>query len=69
MGRGLWLCRRCRRQTSVMAGRVVDRSRLPLTLRLAQGGHVPVNIFLMLRGDVTIHEVRRNNVFEAVILE
>lgn len=32
MGRGLWLCGKCRRQTSVTAGTVFDRSRLPLSL-------------------------------------
>jgi transposase-like protein len=32
MGSGLWLCRRCRRQTSVTAGTIFDRSRLPLSL-------------------------------------
>lgn len=32
MGRGLWLCRRCRRQVSVTAGTVFQSARLPLTL-------------------------------------
>jgi transposase-like protein/ribosomal protein L37AE/L43A len=32
MSRGLWLCRRCRRQTSVTAGTIFQDSRLPLTL-------------------------------------
>jgi len=32
MGRGLWLCRRCRRQASVTAGTVFQSARLPLTL-------------------------------------
>ena len=32
MSRGLWLCRQCRRQTSVMAGTIFQDSRLPLTL-------------------------------------
>jgi len=32
MGRGLWLCRRCRHQTSVTAGTLFHRTRLPLTL-------------------------------------
>ena len=29
-GRGLWMCRSCGRQTSVTAGTIFDRSRLPL---------------------------------------
>ena len=32
MGRGLWLCRSCRRQTSVTVGTVFERSRLPVRL-------------------------------------
>jgi len=32
MGRGLWLCQLCRRQTSVIVGTILERSRLPLTL-------------------------------------
>jgi len=32
MGRGLWLCRRCRRQVSVTAGTIFQSARLPLTL-------------------------------------
>jgi transposase-like protein len=32
MGRGLWLCAGCRRQTSVTAGTVFQDGRLPLTL-------------------------------------
>ena len=32
MTRGLWLCRHCRRQTSVTVGTIFDRSRLPLSL-------------------------------------
>jgi len=32
MSRGLWLCRKCRRQTSVTVGTIFERSRLPLTL-------------------------------------
>ena len=40
MGRGLWLCRGCRRQTSVTAGTVFDRSRLPLTLWFRAMWHV-----------------------------
>ncbi|MBI4737628.1 MAG: IS1595 family transposase [candidate division NC10 bacterium] len=31
MGRGLWLCSACRRQTSVRAGTIFQDSRLPLT--------------------------------------
>lgn len=31
MGRGLWLCRQCRHQTSVTAGTVFQDTRLPLT--------------------------------------
>jgi hypothetical protein len=30
-GGGLWLCRSCRRKTSVTAGTIFHRSRLPLT--------------------------------------
>jgi transposase-like protein len=30
--RGLWLCRQCRRQTSVTVGTIFERSRLPLRL-------------------------------------
>jgi transposase-like protein len=40
IGRGLWLCRRCRRQTSVTVGTVFDRSRLPLTLWFRAMWHV-----------------------------
>ena len=40
MGRGLWLCRRCRRQTSVTVGTIFDRSRLPLTLWFRAMWHV-----------------------------
>jgi len=32
MERGLWLCRRCRRQVSVSAGTIFQSARLPLTL-------------------------------------
>ena len=32
MGRGLWLCRQCRRQTSVTAGTIFHRCHLPLAL-------------------------------------
>jgi transposase-like protein len=32
MSRGLWLCRQCRRQTSVTVGTIFERSRLPLPL-------------------------------------
>ena len=32
MGRGLWLCRRCRRQVSATAGTIFQSTRLPLTL-------------------------------------
>jgi transposase-like protein/ribosomal protein L37AE/L43A len=32
MGRGLWLCQRCRRQVSVTAGTIFQSARLPLTL-------------------------------------
>jgi ribosomal protein L37AE/L43A len=32
MSRGLWLCRRCRRQVSVTAGTVFQSTHLPLTL-------------------------------------
>jgi transposase-like protein len=32
LGKGLWQCRRCRRQVSVTAGTVFDRSHLPLSL-------------------------------------
>lgn len=32
MSRGLWLCRRCRRQASVTAGTIFQSSHLPLTL-------------------------------------
>lgn len=31
ISRGLWLCRRCRRQTSVTVGTIFDRGRLPLS--------------------------------------
>lgn len=40
MGRGLWLCRQCRRQTSVTVGTIFDRSRLPLTLWFRAMWHV-----------------------------
>lgn len=32
MGKGLWLCKQCRRQVSVKAGTIFQDSRLPLTL-------------------------------------
>lgn len=32
MSRGLWLCRRCRHQASVMAGTIFQDSKLPLTI-------------------------------------
>jgi len=40
MGRGLWLCRRCRRQTSVTVGTIFERSRLPLPLWFRAMWHV-----------------------------
>jgi transposase-like protein len=40
MGRGLWLCRQCRRQISVMVGTVFERSRLPLTLWFRAMWHI-----------------------------
>ena len=40
MGNGLWLCRRCDRQTSVTAGTIFHRSRLPLTLWFRAIGYV-----------------------------
>lgn len=40
MGRGLWLCGRCRRQSSVMVGTVFERSRLPLSLWFRAMWHV-----------------------------
>ena len=40
MGRGLWLCRRCRRQTSVTAGTIFERSRLPLALWFRAMWHI-----------------------------
>ena len=40
MGRGLWLCGRCRRQTSVTVGTILERSRLPLSLWLRAMWHV-----------------------------
>jgi transposase-like protein len=40
MSRGLWLCQRCRRQTSVIVGTIFERSRLPLTLWFRAMWHV-----------------------------
>ena len=40
MGRGLWLCERCRRQISVTVGTVFERSRLPLSLWFRVMWHV-----------------------------
>ena len=40
MGRGLWLCRRCLRQTSVTVGTILERSRLPLPLWFRAMWHV-----------------------------
>ena len=31
MGRGLWLCAKCRRQVSVTAGTIFERTHLPMT--------------------------------------
>lgn len=39
-GRGLWLCVRCRRQTSVTVGTIFERSRLPLLLWFRAMWHV-----------------------------
>lgn len=38
--RGLWLCRQCRRQTSVTVGTIFERSRLPLPLWFRATWHV-----------------------------
>ena len=40
MSRGLWLCGRCRRQTSVTVGTIFERSRLPLSLWFRAMWHV-----------------------------
>lgn len=40
MGRGLWLCARCRRQTSVRAGTIFQDTRLPLRLWFRAMWHV-----------------------------
>jgi transposase-like protein len=40
MSRGLWLCRQCRRQTSVTVGTIFERSRLPLRLWFRAMWHV-----------------------------
>jgi transposase-like protein len=40
MSRGLWLCRKCRRQTSVTVGTIFERSRLPLPLWFRAMWHI-----------------------------
>lgn len=40
MSCGLWLCKRCRRQTSVTVGTIFERSRLPLSLWFRAMWHV-----------------------------
>jgi len=40
MGRGLWLCRKCRRQISVTVGTIFERSRLPLRLWFRAMWHI-----------------------------
>jgi transposase-like protein len=40
MSRGLWLCRKCRRQTSVTVGTIFERSRLPLSLWFRAMWHI-----------------------------
>src|SRR3990172_8631894 len=40
MARGLWLCGRCRHQSSVLVGTVFERSRLPLSLWFRAMWHV-----------------------------
>jgi transposase-like protein len=40
MGRGLWLCAKCRRQVSVTSGTIFDRTHLPLTTWFRAMWHV-----------------------------